>query len=233
MVEPQGSRPAAMAWPEVEAHHSALQTGNQTLNKLHGAMVLHFAWSYHMLWAFCVDCSQHHHSFVRWTVERDEMRNAKSYQGDVWHCSTGIAGEERTAWHRFKRRWLTMKMLIWWTLLGVGFGIILGVSLYKSHPTPVAVTLIGQCRSSFFLLFKYYCGRPSYWIYANIQHVLIFDFVQPVLVQNSSNMRWMKCHRVAGYPGELLIRALQELVLPLMVFALMSGVFNLRHSSSG
>lgn len=36
-----------------------------------------------------------------------------------------------------------------------------------------------------------------------------------------------------GYPGELLIRALQELVLPLMVFALMSGVFNLRHSSSG
>lgn len=36
-----------------------------------------------------------------------------------------------------------------------------------------------------------------------------------------------------GYPGELLIRALQELVLPLMVFALMSGVFNLRHSGSG
>lgn len=40
-------------------------------------------------------------------------------------------------------------------------------------------------------------------------------------------------YRMAGYPGELLIRALQELVLPLMVFALMSGVFNLRHSGSG
>jgi solute carrier family 1 (high affinity glutamate transporter) protein 2 len=71
-----------------------------------------------------------------------------------------------------------MKMLIWWTLLGVGFGLVCGLSLYRSHLPPVAIELI-------------------------------------------------------GYPGELLIRALQELVLPLMVFALMSGVFNLRHSASG
>lgn len=71
-----------------------------------------------------------------------------------------------------------MKMLIWWTLLGVALGIILGAALYSVHPSSVVITLI-------------------------------------------------------GYPGELLIRALQELVLPLMVFALMSGVFNLRHSGSG
>ncbi|KAG6557518.1 hypothetical protein Mapa_000792 [Marchantia paleacea] len=36
-----------------------------------------------------------------------------------------------------------------------------------------------------------------------------------------------------GYPGELMIRALQELILPLMVFALMSGVFALRATKTG
>ncbi|XP_024525560.1 excitatory amino acid transporter 4 isoform X1 [Selaginella moellendorffii] len=36
-----------------------------------------------------------------------------------------------------------------------------------------------------------------------------------------------------GYPGELYLRALQQLVLPLIVFALMSGVFSLRHTQHG
>ncbi|EFJ34670.1 hypothetical protein SELMODRAFT_438697 [Selaginella moellendorffii] len=36
-----------------------------------------------------------------------------------------------------------------------------------------------------------------------------------------------------GYPGELFIRALQALVLPLIMLALMSGVFSLRHTTSG
>jgi hypothetical protein len=55
------------------------------------------------------------------------------------------AGHEKknSRWKRFKSRWLRMKMLIWWTLLGVGVGIILGASLYKVHPSSVAITLIG------------------------------------------------------------------------------------------
>lgn len=85
---------------------------------------------------------------------------------------------KKSLWEQFRNSCFQMKMLIWWTLLGVGFGILCGLSLYRSHLPPLTIELI-------------------------------------------------------GYPGELLIRALQELVLPLMVFALMSGVFNLRHSASG
>nr|XP_024363269.1 excitatory amino acid transporter 4-like isoform X2 [Physcomitrium patens] len=85
---------------------------------------------------------------------------------------------KKSLWQQFRSNCFQMKMLIWWTLLGVSFGLIGGLSMYQSHLSPLAIELI-------------------------------------------------------GYPGELLIRALQELVLPLMVFALMSGVFNLRHSSSG
>lgn len=85
---------------------------------------------------------------------------------------------KKSLWEQFRSNMFQMKMLIWWTLLGVGFGLVCGLSLYRSHLPLLAVELI-------------------------------------------------------GYPGELLIRALQELVLPLMVFALMSGVFNLRHSASG
>ncbi|MCO5610389.1 hypothetical protein L7F22_064625 [Adiantum nelumboides] len=36
-----------------------------------------------------------------------------------------------------------------------------------------------------------------------------------------------------GYPGELMIQALEELVLPLIVLALMSGVFSLRSTNDG
>lgn len=36
-----------------------------------------------------------------------------------------------------------------------------------------------------------------------------------------------------GYPGELMIRALEELVLPLIVLALMNGVFSLRSTENG
>ncbi|KAI5074513.1 hypothetical protein GOP47_0010474 [Adiantum capillus-veneris] len=36
-----------------------------------------------------------------------------------------------------------------------------------------------------------------------------------------------------GYPGELMIQALEELVLPLIVLALMSGVFSLRNTNDG
>ncbi|KAG6555893.1 hypothetical protein Mapa_002535 [Marchantia paleacea] len=36
-----------------------------------------------------------------------------------------------------------------------------------------------------------------------------------------------------GYPGELMIRALQELILPLMTFALMCGIFALRGTKTG
>lgn len=36
-----------------------------------------------------------------------------------------------------------------------------------------------------------------------------------------------------GYPGEMLIRALEELILPLIVFALMVGILNLRHTPGG
>ncbi|MCO5546782.1 hypothetical protein L7F22_000218 [Adiantum nelumboides] len=36
-----------------------------------------------------------------------------------------------------------------------------------------------------------------------------------------------------GYPGELMIRALEELVLPLIMLALMTGVFSLRSTNSG
>ncbi|EFJ37026.1 hypothetical protein SELMODRAFT_403919 [Selaginella moellendorffii] len=39
--------------------------------------------------------------------------------------------------------------------------------------------------------------------------------------------------KLIGYPGELYLRALQQLVLPLIVFALMSGVFSLRHTQHG
>jgi len=85
---------------------------------------------------------------------------------------------KKSLWEQFRGAMFQMKMLIWWTLLGVGFGLVCGLSLYRSHLPPLAIELI-------------------------------------------------------GYPGELLIRGLQELVLPLMVFALMSGVFNLRHSASG
>ncbi|KAK9909594.1 hypothetical protein WJX75_004641 [Coccomyxa subellipsoidea] len=38
---------------------------------------------------------------------------------------------------------------------------------------------------------------------------------------------------IIGYPGELLINALQELVLPLIILALMTGVLNLRHTTTG
>lgn len=37
----------------------------------------------------------------------------------------------------------------------------------------------------------------------------------------------------AGYPGVLLLNALKELVLPLIAFALMVGVLNLRHTKAG
>ena len=44
----------------------------------------------------------------------------------------------------------------------------------------------------------------------------------------------LRCYALAaGYPGELMIDALQELVLPLIAFALMVGVLNLRHTTSG
>ncbi|KAI5069509.1 hypothetical protein GOP47_0016140 [Adiantum capillus-veneris] len=36
-----------------------------------------------------------------------------------------------------------------------------------------------------------------------------------------------------GYPGELMIRALEEIVLPLIMLALMTGVFSLRSTNSG
>ena len=39
--------------------------------------------------------------------------------------------------------------------------------------------------------------------------------------------------RCAGYPGELMLSALKELVLPLIAFALMTGVLNLRHTRVG
>ena len=55
-----------------------------------------------------------------------------------------------------------MKMLIWWTLLGVGVGIILGASLYKVHPSSLAITLIGflPLLPLFFLLSKCLCVYP-------------------------------------------------------------------------
>ncbi|KAH7300017.1 hypothetical protein KP509_24G041200 [Ceratopteris richardii] len=47
----------------------------------------------------------------------------------------------------------------------------------------------------------------------------------------------LNCSKVVieliGYPGELMIRALQELVLPLIMLALMNGVFSLRNTDSG
>ena len=36
-----------------------------------------------------------------------------------------------------------------------------------------------------------------------------------------------------GYPGELMLSALKELVLPLIAFALMTGVLNLRKTRVG
>lgn len=39
--------------------------------------------------------------------------------------------------------------------------------------------------------------------------------------------------RPAGYPGELFLNALQELVLPLIALALLNGVLSLRHSTAG
>ena len=36
-----------------------------------------------------------------------------------------------------------------------------------------------------------------------------------------------------GYPGELFLNALQELVLPLIALALLNGVLSLRHSTAG
>ena len=39
--------------------------------------------------------------------------------------------------------------------------------------------------------------------------------------------------RWPGYPGELFLNALQELVLPLIALALLNGVLALRHSTAG
>ena len=39
--------------------------------------------------------------------------------------------------------------------------------------------------------------------------------------------------RWPGYPGELFLNALQELVLPLIALALLNGVLSLRHSTAG
>ena len=39
--------------------------------------------------------------------------------------------------------------------------------------------------------------------------------------------------RGLGYPGELFLNALQELVLPLIALALLNGVLSLRHSTAG
>ena len=43
----------------------------------------------------------------------------------------------------------------------------------------------------------------------------------------------MWCGRLPGYPGELFLNALQELVLPLIALALLNGVLSLRHSTAG
>lgn len=41
------------------------------------------------------------------------------------------------------------------------------------------------------------------------------------------------CLLLPGYPGELMINALQELVLPLIALALMTGVLALRKTKTG
>lgn len=89
------------------------------------------------------------------------------------------AGHEKkkSRWKRFKSRWLRMKMLIWWTLLGVGVGIILGASLYKVHPSSLAITLIGflPLLPLFFLLSKCLCVYPV--VLVRGQHYLYWTHV--------------------------------------------------------
>ena len=100
------------------------------------------------------------------------------------------AGHERKSsrWKRFKSRWLRMKMLIWWTLLGVGVGIILGASLYKVHPSSLAITLIGfsPLLPLFFLMAKCFCvyypvmlvrgQHYLYWTHVNDLRFILWKF---------------------------------------------------------
>lgn len=51
---------------------------------------------------------------------------------------------KKSLWEQFRGAMFQMKMLIWWTLLGVGFGLVCGLSLYRSHLPPLAIELIGK-----------------------------------------------------------------------------------------
>ncbi|CAM6128540.1 unnamed protein product [Calypogeia fissa] len=97
---------------------------------------------------------------------------------EVHYSSLPAEEKEKSAWKRWKDKWLRMERLFFWTLLGVGVGVGLGLALYHAHVSTLTIEII-------------------------------------------------------GYPGEMLIRALEELILPLIVFALMVGILNLRHTPGG
>lgn len=71
------------------------------------------------------------------------------------------------------------------------------------------------------------------WMHVNGSLFLSWNVYTSVCSYAAVGLRLLILMYATGYPGEILIRALQELVLPLMVFALMSGVFNLRHNQGG
>lgn len=80
------------------------------------------------------------------------------------------------------------------------------------------------------------CGRWTLllsWMHVNGSLFLSWNVYTSVCSYAAIGLRLLILMYATGYPGEILIRALQELVLPLMVFALMSGVFNLRHTQGG
>lgn len=55
---------------------------------------------------------------------------------------------KKSLWEQFRNSCFQMKMLIWWTLLGVGFGILCGLSLYRSHLPPLTIELIGTLHNA-------------------------------------------------------------------------------------
>lgn len=71
------------------------------------------------------------------------------------------------------------------------------------------------------------CYHPKHFWATFAQAWPCFQGIQALPQPESVVRHW------PGYPGELFLNALQELVLPLIALALLNGVLSLRHSTAG